>query len=312
MSYLGEMRESGLERILLKLGEKDLLSKLVNQLSGSELNTLLLKVFSEKAKAYSPSELLNRYQENRFVHPAKVDVLKLKQLELDILKIAFENNVPPIQLSPVAPLGTASIVGEVDQNNVISSLRGTEVVSDATNLIALHISELIQSKNYSRVEPIRFCTTHRHTRAQFFGNAPGMLPHFHLFCNVTAGVDKGSYSFEKEAFWEHVILYQNIFNTIFASEIEIIFSERGGYKDCSGLISRVMDYGEQNNISVSIGEPFKENQYYKGFQFTIKTVINGVVYFIGDGGFVDWTQKIIGNKKERLLISAIGLDRLLL
>ncbi|NOV00661.1 hypothetical protein [Paenibacillus planticolens] len=63
---------------------------------------------------------------------------------------------------------------------------------------------------------------------------------------------------------------------------------------------------------LSIGEPFKENQYYKGFQFTIKTVINGVVHFIGDGGFVDWTQKIIGNKKERLLISAIGLDRLLL
>ena len=93
---MGEMRESGLERILLKLGEKDLLSKLVNQLSGSELNTLLLKVFSEKAKAYSPSELLNRYQGNRFVHPAKIDVLKLKQLELDILKIAFENNVPPI------------------------------------------------------------------------------------------------------------------------------------------------------------------------------------------------------------------------
>jgi len=309
---LSEMRESGLDRILLKLGEKDLLSKLVNQLSGSELNTLLLKVFSEKAKAYSPSELLNRYQENRFVHPAKVDVLKLKQLELDILKFAFENNVTPIQLSPVAPLGTASIVGEVDQNNVISSLRGTEVVSDATNLMALHISELIQSKNYSRVEPIRYCTTHRHTRAQFFGSAPGMLPHFHLFCNVTAGIDKGSYSFEKESFWEHVILYRNIFNTLFASEIEIILSERGGYKDCSGLISRVMDYGEQNNISVSIGEPFKENQYYKGFQFTIKTVINGVVYFIGDGGFVDWTQKIIGNKKERLLISAIGLDRLIL
>lgn len=312
MSFLAKMRESGLERILLKLGEKDLISKMVNQLSGSELNTLLLKVFSEKAKAYSPSDLLNRYQENRFVHPAKVDVFKLKQLELDILKIACNNNFPPIQLSPVAPLGSASIVGEVDQNNVISSLRGTEVVSDATNLIALHISELIQSKNYARGELIRFCTTHRHTRAQFFGNASGMLPHFHLFCSVTAGIDKGSYSFEKQSFWEHVLMYQNIFNTIFDSEIEIIFSERGGYKDCSELITKVIDYGEQNNISVSIGEPYKENQYYKGFQFTIKTVINGDVHFIGDGGLVDWTQKMIGNKKERLLISAIGLDRLLL
>lgn len=33
---------------------------------------------------------------------------------------------------------------------------------------------------------------------------------------------------------------------------------------------------------------------------------------IGDGGFVDWISQILGNKKERCLISGIGLDRLLL
>jgi hypothetical protein len=27
-----------------------------------------------------------------------------------------------------------------------------------------------------------------------------------------------------------------------------------------------------------------------------------------DGGFVDWTQKLLGNKKERLLISGTGID----
>ena len=33
---------------------------------------------------------------------------------------------------------------------------------------------------------------------------------------------------------------------------------------------------------------------------------------IGDGGYVDWTQKMVNNKRERCLISGIGLDRLLL
>ena len=33
---------------------------------------------------------------------------------------------------------------------------------------------------------------------------------------------------------------------------------------------------------------------------------------IGDGGFVDWMQKMTGNKKERCLLSGIGLDRLLI
>ena len=31
---------------------------------------------------------------------------------------------------------------------------------------------------------------------------------------------------------------------------------------------------------------------------------------ISDGGFTDWTAKLLGNRKERLLISGHGLDRL--
>jgi hypothetical protein len=34
--------------------------------------------------------------------------------------------------------------------------------------------------------------------------------------------------------------------------------------------------------------------------------------FVLEPGLVDWTQKMLGNKKERLLIYAIGLDRLIL
>ena len=31
---------------------------------------------------------------------------------------------------------------------------------------------------------------------------------------------------------------------------------------------------------------------------------------VGDGGFTPWTQKLLGNAKERLLTSALGVDRL--
>lgn len=303
-----------LERILNKLGKSDLITCLAEQISGSDLNTLLLKVFNEKVTNSSPSDLLKRYRENRFVHPAKIDALQLKQLEMDVLKAALHLGVSPIQLSPVAPLGCASAMGTVDQNKIISSLRGTEVVSDATNLIALHIADLIKSNKNQREEFLRFCTTHRHVRAQYFGDSPGMSAHFHLFCMVTSGVDQGSYSFEIQSFWDHIEVYRTIFKSIFSSDIEVIISERGGYKDSAGLASRIVDYGNEmglTNVVISTGAPNKENQYYKGLQFTVKTVIEDKDYYIGDGGFVDWTQKILGNKKERLLISAIGLDRLL-
>ncbi|MGO4697518.1 hypothetical protein AB4Z50_24850 [Paenibacillus sp. 2TAB26] len=305
-----------LERILRKLDQADLINLLVDRISSSDLNSLLLKVFSEKTKTSSPNDLLKRYKNNRFVHPADVDVLLLKRMELDVLDIASKHSFSPIQLSPVAPLGCASVLGTVDQNKAISALRGTEVVSDATNLLALHISNLLKTidSNDKRDNFIRFCTTHRHVRAQFFGDDPGMLPHFHLFCMVTSGLDEGSYSFEKQSLWEHIKVYQIIFKTLFGSDIEIILSERSGYKDSAGLVSRIIKHGNELslNVSVSTGEPNMENQYYKGLQFTLKTVIGETEYFIGDGGFVDWTQNMLGSRKERLLISAIGLDRLIL
>jgi hypothetical protein len=308
-----EQTQLELEKILHKLGISNMVELLSERISGSELNSLLLKIFNEKTKGSSATDLLRRYGENRFVHPATVDAISLKQLEIDMLRIASQYSVTAVQLSPVAPLGCASLVATVDQNKIISALRGTEVVSDATNLLALYISDMIKTKSMDNRESyIRFCTTHRHVRAQYFGDTPGMLTHFHLFCMVTSGIDKGSYSFEMQSLWEHITVYRDIFRSLFQSEIEVILSTRDGYKDAEGLLERIIMHGEEKSVKVIVGESRKDNPYYKGLQFTIKTTIQGKDYYIGDGGFVDWTQKLLNNKKERLMISAIGLDRLLI
>ncbi|WP_419875299.1 hypothetical protein [Candidatus Pristimantibacillus sp. PTI5] len=303
-----------LQRIIRELGQEKIIALLTDQISASDLNSLLLEVFREKTMQASPKELLKKYEANRFVQPAAVQPLALKQLEIDMLNIALSQSFSPIQLSPTAPLGSCSVVAAVDQNKIISALRGTEVVADATNLLALHIAHLIKTgKEDNRNEFIRFSTTHRHVRAQSMGNAPGMLPHFHVFCLVTSGKDQGSYSFEKQAFWEHVYVYKSLFQVLFQADLEIVLSTRSGYKDTDGLLERIIQYGQDQSIEtkLSVVEANEENQYYKGFQFTIRTVINGMIMNIGDGGFVDWPAQLLGNKKERMLISAIGLDRLL-
>jgi len=33
---------------------------------------------------------------------------------------------------------------------------------------------------------------------------------------------------------------------------------------------------------------------------------------VADGGHVDWTQQLVASRKERLMISGLGLDRLAL
>ncbi|REE69573.1 hypothetical protein A8990_13338 [Paenibacillus taihuensis] len=303
-----------LNRILLELGHRELVALLAEELSGADFNTLMLEVFRRRAADKRPSELLRSYRENRFVKPAVVDSLALKRLELALLAIAQERGYAPVQLSPVAPLGSCSVVAKADQNKIISALRGTEVVADVTNLLALHIADGVQSgalRNHP--EPVRLSTTHRHVRAQKFPDLPGFLTHFALYAMVTAGRDSGSYGFEKEAVWEHVSMYRDMFGEQFGAEIEVLISGRGGYKDGEGLIERTVQFlGERAPELVVKVVPPKDNAYYLGLQFTIMTTIAGREHFIGDGGFVDWTQQLLGSKKERMLISAIGLDRLLL
>src|SRR5205807_148634 len=47
------------------------------------------------------------------------------------------NGYRPLELPPVCPHGTNSLVATVNQNKVISTIRNTEVVADSTNVLAL-------------------------------------------------------------------------------------------------------------------------------------------------------------------------------
>jgi hypothetical protein len=35
----------------------------------------------------------------------------------------------------------------------------------------------------------------------------------------------------------------------------------------------------------------------------------GTDYFVGEGGFTDWIQQLLSNRKERLSISGMGSER---
>ena len=41
-----------------------------------------------------------------------------------------------------------------------------------------------------------------------------------------------------------------------------------------------------------------------------KIIADGVEYEIGDGGLLDWTQKLLANKKERMLTMGLGIQLL--
>jgi len=305
------MKQEILEHIVHKTGIPDIVDILADNLSGSELNTLLLEVFNRSLRHISPALLLQQYRLNRFVHPATTDMIGLLSLELKVLEFLRSHHFQPVELSPAAQLGSCSVIGPADQKKIISATRNTEIVADATNSLALHIADLKRSGHPAN-SILRFCTTHRHVRTQEF-KAKGFTAHFKIGCLVSSGVDTGSCQFETTSLQEHIAVLCLLLQALFhIQKIRVRLLARDGYDERSLLLQRISAHLADKNaaLDVSVERPEEPNNYYKGLQFKIMIGTSNGEMEIADGGFVNWTQQLLNNKKERLLISGFGLGLL--
>lgn len=303
------------DAIAHRVGVPDLVNVLSKQLSGSELNSLLLEVFHQKSNNILPAELLNVYKSNRFVSPVDLDWLPFLEQELKILQFAQNNGFEALELSPVSPLGTCSVVGTVHQHKVLTALRGTEVVADATNVLALESSvrrQALLQKDTKSSARVRLCTSHRHVRTPTI-QIPGFTPHFKIFCLTTAGRDEGGFLFEKQSLVEQLQFYLHLLTTQFkidSTQISLLLNRL--YTDKKDDVFEIVHDAIQKsllNISYKVQEIAQaEANYYQGLQFKILFHFDENAYDIGDGGFVNWTQQLLGNQKERFLISGIGTE----
>ena len=242
-----------------------------------------MEVFNRRIQQETPSSLLNKYEGNKLVKPANIDVLRYKEQELTCYKVLASRGFEPIEHSPAAQLGTSSVVATVDQKKVLTALRNTEMQADPTNATALHYASLkkkggldSRTYNYSNISRI--------IRTQVFDN-PNFTPHFSVICLISLR----SYSFE------HIYF-------------EIIPCK--GYDGQSPLITESISYVQKNSdhIKVSVVEPDYENNYYYGFRIKAKIVVGENVIEIGDGGLLDWTQQLLTNRKERMMTMGIGFS----
>ena len=256
-------------------------------------------------KKITAVELLREFEKNRFVAPSTVDSIEFKELELRSLRLAESKNFRLVTLSPLTVIGTCSVTGFVDQNNVVSALRGTEVVSDVTNVFALMIASEFKRKRTTSV--IKFATTHRHVRSQALSN-PAFTAHFGLFGLASGGIDTGSYSFEIENLSEHIDVHASLLSKEFSHEkllLKIYLKN-----DDQIFRDKLQQLLTTRHPSIQIifenqGDP---GDYYKLIRFRFFLNHNGKEINLSDGGFVDWTQKLIQNKKHRLLISGVGIE----
>jgi hypothetical protein len=300
-----------LQRALRRAGAPELVDLLADGMPGTELTTLLLEVFRRRAGRLSPAEVMRRYRSDRFVAPAPISFAALRRAE-DALLSELPNGFEVLVLAPVLPLAAHSAVATVDPRKVIATIRGSEVAADPTNALALEAS-LRRSRALAAdprsSEPVRLAASQRVTRAQHF-DGPGMLAHFQLFGLVTAGRDAGNRSFEHQQLPEHLRFAVRALAAAGAHHTQIRLT-------ClDGAAKPVIDHVLNDLAGLPGVDAFEDPHrttgrgYYTGLCFKVYADIAGRQLEVGDGGFVDWSQLLTGNRKERLLISGFGIDRL--
>ena len=305
------MQSSILQRISSQLQDKDIVEAL-SALPGADFNSLMLEVYNRRVARLTPVQLMQQYNLNRFVKPAPIDMIAFMEAELATMKIFRKNLFEPVFLSPLAPFGSCSVLGTVNQDKVITAARSTEVMADATNSIALHIAAERQAGNSSGQTPAHYCTIQRHVRSQPLPS-PKFTAHFTIGCLVSSSVDTGNFSFESASLIRHLSTWQDLLSEYFGiQELTLRMMPRYGYPIPKALISHLQQAinAQLPNIPIQVREAIEPNNYYKGLQFKVVIRIGGEELEIADGGFVDWTQQLLGNKKERLLISGFGLELL--
>jgi hypothetical protein len=272
---------------------------LTSELPASQLWTLLLDVMQRRAAERTPSDLARQWARDRFVQPAYIDQRTLVALDGHLLAAAHQFEA--IELSPLAPLGAASVVGPTSQNKIVSALRGTEVVSDPTNVFALECARRLRA---NPAQLVRLATCHRCVRAQQAPKLPGYAQHFRIFCLATAGRESQDHAVLVGALTEHITTHLAALDRL----------EQHGYK-FNGRRVRILATADRaalaDRIASACGpqaerEPL-DHSYYGGLRFMINVrARDGADIPLIDGGTFDWVGKLAANHRLVFVASGMG------
>ncbi|TCM45925.1 hypothetical protein [Kribbella sp. VKM Ac-2568] len=281
------------ERVWRKLPE-GAREGLTTGLSPSELQTVLLEVSRARAAAVTPARVMQRWREDRFVRPSTVDPRALVKTQARLWE-RLPERFAGVELSPVTPLGTCSSVATIDQNRVVSTIRSTEVASDPTNELAIEAA-VRRRAGQARVD---LAACQRVVRAQAV-DGPGLFAHFQLFALVSSARDTGSGRVEAEMLVDHLRYWHDVLG----DEARLTFTTFAR----SAVSERINDT-VRPALKVEFAEDAERtngSNYYFG---TALGVGSGDAD-LGDGGFTRWTADLLGDAKERCLISCVSTERL--
>jgi hypothetical protein len=278
-------------------------------LSPADLQAALMDVSRSRAAAVTPARLMQRWRQDRYVQPVVRDPRPVWQLEARLWAL-LPDEFAGVDLSPVAPLGSSSALGPVSQDRVISTTRGSEVVSDPTNVLAL---EAASRRQRTGAPAVSLACCHRVLRGQPF-DAPGAFQHFRLFALVTSARDRGSGRTEAALLTTHLRFWARALGELLPARRSAVRYTVFGFPPLHERIGdTVLPALHPLPPAVAVDEdPSRERArgYYQRGAIRIEAEADGHWQEVGDGGFTDWTARLLNDAKERCLISCIATERL--
>jgi hypothetical protein len=289
---------------------------LAQGMAATELWSLLLSVLEQRAAQRSPSTVRQQWETDRFVQPCAVNQRTLNELDSQLLAAAADFEA--LELSPVAPLASCSTVALTSQNRIVSTARGTEVVSDPTNVLALECARRLREAPDAT---IKLTTSHRCVRAQALPKRPGFAAHFRMFCLASAAHERKDHGFVTEALIEHIRTHIAALDRL----------EKHGYHFPDRRL-RLLATPERRHVAERIGREFSaperrhsservseeprelpvtletlEHPYYDGLRFMLDAgTPDGNAVPLIDGGAFDWLRKLTDNKRMAYVASGMG------
>jgi hypothetical protein len=272
----------------------------------SETTPTLLALARRQAARRRPADLLAQWERDAYVAPSMLDGRTLHAL--DGLALDATEGYEALVLSPVAPLGSCSVIAPTSQDRTLYANRGTEVVSDPTNVLALECARRL------RADPTatpRLSTLHQVMRCQPFPPGKGFSRHFRLLALVEAGRGRAEDGFEVEAFAGAIAVFVRLCDRAAAlgyrvPERELVMRVAEGHH---ALANRITARLEPTGLPIH-REPL-ESPYYDGVRLLFNVrMVEGDLVPLGDVGRFDWIARLTANRRMRMVAAGFGLQLL--
>lgn len=150
----------------------------------------MINIINERIKKYTSSDILKNYRNKYdYYKPASNSAYIYNMIESEFYKVV-NPTFECIELSPITPLALNSVLTKLSQNNSLSTIRNSEVISDSSISMALECAYRIKNNYYEKLDAefINLASSQRLLRMQKYGNGKKShwAQHFKALSMLTA------------------------------------------------------------------------------------------------------------------------------